>query len=107
MNNVTEQQHLSAPVVDELLESGVQMTDTLLIDLYGSGPDGEDGHLVSGITVSGSKVDISELFTGAQLDNFSRWLDYKDSTSESLRRVSARELCEATRPPYDRNRGLS
>ncbi len=110
MNARTES--LSAAVTDELLFSGFQMTDTLVLDLYGSLPDllaeteEDGGYIVSGVTVSGSKVDICELFTGAQLDAMSVWLDYKDSANDTHRRIAERNRLEATRPPYSRNRGL-
>ena len=114
MNAFTPTESLSAAVVDEKLFTGFQLTDTLVIDLYGSlpdlsaDPDDEDGgYIVAGVTVSGHMADISELFTGAQLDAMGVWLDYKDSPNASHRRIAEVNRIQATRPPYDRNRGLN
>lgn len=101
---------LSAAVVDPRIATAVQFTDTLVLDLYGSLPEGDPedggGYIVSGVSVSGCAADISELFTKTQLDSFATWLDYKDSSSDALRRVADRALTEATRPPFERNRCL-
>ena len=114
MNAFTPTESLSAAVVDEKLFTGFQLTDTLVIDLYGSLPDlsahpddEQGGYIVSGVTVSGHMADISELFTGSQLDAMGKWLDYKDSPSATLRSVAETKKYEAMRPPYERNRGLN
>lgn len=102
MSNATAPPHLlSAAVLVQgvLLHSGFQLTDTIMVDLYGSLPDEGDGHIVEGVTLMGDKRDIGELLSKAQLDEMGQWLDFKDDTRPALRAHAERAKHTAMRGP--------
>lgn len=102
MNHATATRHLlpvAALVQGALLFSGFQLTDVLLVDLYGSRPTADDGHIVEGVTLTGDKRDIGELLSKAQLDDMGQWLDFKDDTNPTLRSYAATKKHTAMRGP--------
>jgi hypothetical protein len=100
MNARTAPHIFSAPVTGTLLYAGFQQTDTLQLDLYGEEPDEEGGYTVTGVTVSGHNVDISELFSADQLNDMSEWLQFKDDTNPTLRDHAMGAKHRAMRGPY-------
>jgi hypothetical protein len=104
MNARTAPQHFASPfgepVTGTLLCSDWQHTDTLQLCLYGELPTEDDGYTVTGVTVPGSLVNIIDLFTGRQMEKMGEWLDFKDDTDSTLRRVAANAKYEAMRGPY-------
>lgn len=102
MNNATAPRHLlpaAALVQGALLFSGFELTETLLVDLYGSRPTAEDGHIVEGVTLTGDKRDITELISRSQLGDMGQWLDFKDDTNPTLRSYAATKKHTAMRGP--------
>lgn len=60
----------------QLLHVGYEYDEGLLLDLYGSVD--EDGCHVESIAVTGTTIEISQLFRGRQMENMSLWLSLKD-----------------------------
>lgn len=78
MNARAEPSLLMAQVTGTLLHAGYQYDDGLVIDLYGEEPTEDDGYNVTSIAVSGTTVEIGQLFRDRQLLNMGYWLDLKD-----------------------------
>ena len=86
-------------VTGELLYTGYQLTDTLQVDLYGAEADADNELEVIGVTVTGSKTDITELFSGHQLHAMGQWIQFKDDTNPTLRAHADRAKHNACRLP--------
>lgn len=78
MNGRLSPSLLMAQVTGTLLHAGYQYDDGLVIDLYGDEPTEDDGYNVQSIAVSGTTVEIGQLFRNSQLLNIGHWLDLKD-----------------------------
>ena len=86
-------------VTGSLLYTGYQLTDTLQVDLYGSESDADDELEVTGVTLTGHKTDITELFSGHQLHAMGQWVQFKDDTNPTLRAVADRARYDIARLP--------
>lgn len=60
-----------------MLYAGYEYDDGLLLDLYDGSVD-EDGCHVESVAVSGTTIEIAQLFHGRQLENMGMWLALKD-----------------------------
>lgn len=106
MNAPVSPSYFHKAVTGELLHSGWQHTDHLQLDLYGLKPTEDDGYEVTGVTVHGHHIDISELFTARQLEKMGEWLDFRDDTNPTLRRVAVDAKHDAMRGPWESGRGM-
>lgn len=70
----------------KLLYVGYELSDNLLIDLYGEPASEDGGYEVTGATLKGSKIDLAYFFSRDQLNQLSDWLDrhMKPGTLEVL-----------------------
>lgn len=98
MNAPANQAYFQPKVQGELLFSGFQLTDTLMVDLYGSLPTEDDGYIVEGVALAGQQIDIAVLLRAEQLDDMGQWLDFKDDTNPTLRRVAEQKKHAVMRP---------
>lgn len=92
---------ITAPVAvtGDLLYTGYQLTDTLQVDLYGDEANEDSDIDVTGVTLTGSKTDITELFSAHQLYSLGRWVQFKDDTNPSKRDLANQARNEAARLP--------
>lgn len=88
-----------AAVTGDLLYTGYWITDTLQIDLYGCEADADDDIEVTGVTLTGSRTDITELFSGRQLLALGSWIQFKDDTRPAMREAAIRAQYDAARLP--------
>lgn len=98
MNARTGPQYLQPSVSGESLYSHYQHSDVLQLDLYGYRDEG--GHHVESVALSGTTIEIAELFSGKQLENMGLWLDFKDDVRPTLREYANRVKHDAMRGPY-------
>jgi len=100
MNAIAANRHFlpqSAAVSGALIHSGYAHTDSLFLDFYGEHDADEGRWYVEAVTVCGSPVDLTELFSAKQLDNMGLWLTFKDDTNESTRDSASRHRNAASR----------
>lgn len=107
MNAPTYSSNLTSKLPGVLLLAGWQQTDNLQLDLYGSRPTADDGFIVESITTHGGNVDISELFTGTQLEKMGEYLDFQNDMRPVGRRIAERAKHDAMQGPWEKNRGLN
>lgn len=86
-------------VTGALLYTGYDLTDTLQIDLYGHEADEDDDIEVTGVTLTGSKTDITDLFSGHQLMAMGKWIQFKDDTRPAMREAADRARYDIARLP--------
>lgn len=63
-------------VSGQLLYVGYEYDEDLILDLYGSVD--EEGFHVHSVAITGTTVEIAQLFRGRQMEHMSLWLDLKD-----------------------------
>lgn len=86
-------------VTGDLLYTGYQLTDTLQIDLYGDEANEDSDIDVTGVTLTGSKTDITELFSAHQLYSMGKWVQFKDDTRPAMRAAALQARNDAARLP--------
>ncbi|RSZ60014.1 hypothetical protein HF313_14975 [Massilia atriviolacea] len=107
MNAPIYSSNLTSQLPGVLLLAGWQQTDTLQLDLYGSRPTADDGHIVEAITAHGCTANIIELFTGTQLEKMGEYLDFEHDMCPVGKSIAARAKHEAMQGPWEKNRGLN
>lgn len=86
-------------VTGDLLYTGYQLTDTLQVDLYGYEATEDSDIDVTGVTLTGSKTDITELFSAHQLYSMGKWVQFKDDTRPSMKQAALQARHDAARLP--------
>lgn len=86
-------------VTGDLLYTGYDLTDTLQIDLYGYEANEDSDIDVTGVTLTGSKTDITELFSAHQLYSMGCWVQFKDDTRPAMKALAERAQHDAARLP--------
>ena len=76
MGSIQDPRITTHQVAGSLLFVGYEYDEGLQLDLYGQ--IDEEGHHVESVAVSGSTVEIAQLFNSRQLEHMSQWLDLKD-----------------------------
>lgn len=82
----------------DLLYKNYQHTDVLQIDLYGY-IDSDGCNIVESVCVSGTNIEIAELFSGDALEYMGKWLDHKDKMDPTNQEWANRYKQRASRLP--------
>ena len=85
---MSKQNIIMQQVTGTLLHAGYQYDDGLVLDLYGHNEEGR--HNVESIAVTGTTVEIGQLFRYRQIENMGYWLDLKDGATPAQREWAER-----------------